>query len=108
MEKAMTLIGRPPIDPAVRLMNRVTKTNTCWRWTGAVNNCGYGKLSIPPRGKQILAHRLSYLLFVGDIPKGYELDHLCRVRECVNPEHLEAVLHKENMRRRVDTRKGTV
>lgn len=48
-----------------------------------------------------LAHRLLYMAHVGEIPKGLELDHLCRVRSCVNPKHLEAVTHKENMRRSI-------
>lgn len=47
----------------------------------------------------IYAHRLSYELFVGPIPDGYELDHLCRNRGCVNPAHLEAVTHRVNVLR---------
>jgi len=50
-------------------------------------------------GRYIDAHRLSYRLHKGEIPQGLELDHLCKAKSCVNPDHLEAVTHKENMRR---------
>lgn len=66
----------------------------CWLWQGSVNRLnGYGYVS---RG---LAHRLSYELFVGPIPRDLQVDHLCRVRSCVNPEHLEAVTQRENLLR---------
>lgn len=70
----------------------------CWEWTDALNNRGYGSLRVrpaPSRG----AHVVAYELFVGPLPAGLEIDHLCRVRHCVNPEHLEAVTRSENMRR---------
>lgn len=71
----------------------------CWLWFGKwlqVN--GYGISGLPPR-RQVLAHRRSYLALVGDVPPGLELDHLCRVRCCVNPAHLEAVTHRVNLLR---------
>ena len=69
----------------------------CWLWTGALDGCGYSKIGIAGKTKSM--HPLMYELFKGPIPKGLEIDHLCRVRNCVNPDHLEAVTHKENMRR---------
>jgi hypothetical protein len=70
----------------------------CWLWTGVERNGkGYGRFFFD--GKNRLAHRWSYEHFKGPIPKGLELDHLCRVRGCVNPDHLEAVTHKENVLR---------
>lgn len=69
----------------------------CWLWTGKVNNSGYGTLTVRSQKKPI--HRFSYELFNGDIPEGLEIDHLCRVRACVNPAHLEAVTHRENVLR---------
>jgi hypothetical protein len=65
----------------------------CIEWTGCRDKDGYG------RSGKTLAHRVAYIAAVGPIPAGMELDHLCRNRGCVNPEHLEPVTHYENMRR---------
>lgn len=80
-----------------RFWSYVEKTETCWLWRGSLTGSGYGKYGI--NGETILAHRYSYEFFKGEIPEGEELDHLCRVRRCVNPEHLEAVSRRENIRR---------
>ena len=69
----------------------------CWRWTGGIGSGGYGQVRV--NGRLLLVHRVAYELFVGPTPEGLELDHLCRVTECANPEHLEAVTHAENQRR---------
>ena|SRR3990167_8473917 len=69
----------------------------CWLWTGAITYGGYGVLKIG--NTMTTAHRVSYELHKGKIPEGLQLDHLCRVRCCVNPDHLEPVTNKENMRR---------
>ncbi len=70
----------------------------CWPWAGTIDKRGgYGQMGI--RGKIHKAHRVSYRLFVGRIPAGLTIDHLCRVRSCVNPSHLEAVTNAENVRR---------
>jgi hypothetical protein len=67
----------------------------CWLWAGAVVGNGYGKIKVDGRLKY--AHRVAYEQSVGPVPPGYELDHLCRVRCCVNPAHLlEPVTHREN------------
>lgn len=70
----------------------------CWLWTGYCDQEGYGRHNLS-HGRPVLAHRESYRQIEGEIPAGLELDHLCRVRHCVNPEHLEPVTHAENMRR---------
>lgn len=70
----------------------------CWLWTGGVSAKNYGQISssrIKSAGTRI-AHRFAYELLVGPIPEGLTLDHLCRVRICVNPDHLEPVSSREN------------
>lgn len=69
----------------------------CWVWVKAVNSLGYGRITTNSIVEN--AHRASYKAFVGEIPNGLEIDHLCKVRCCVNPDHLEAVTRYENMRR---------
>ena len=67
----------------------------CWLWMMAPSDTGYGLVTGVGR-KRLLAHRVSYETFKGPISEGLSLDHLCRVRACVNPDHLEAVTHREN------------
>ncbi len=69
----------------------------CWIWLGYINAFGYGSRKY--RGRNFRAHRLVYLVLKGQIPSGLELDHLCRVRRCVNPDHLEPVTRQEHNRR---------
>ena len=69
----------------------------CWEWQGSKGSHGYGRFQVD--GKQWLAHRFSYTLFIGDIPDGLVIDHLCRNKTCVNPAHLEVVTHGQNIRR---------
>lgn len=66
----------------------------CWLWTGAVGDHGYGTISVNDTTR--LAHRLAFEAAKGPIPSGLQIDHLCRQRMCVNPQHLEAVTHREN------------
>lgn len=61
----------------------------CWVWLGQENRNGYGRLR--RFGKRVMAHKYYYELLKGPIPKDLVLDHLCRIRACVNPEHLEPV-----------------
>lgn len=69
----------------------------CWVWCGAKNTTGYGMFS--HRGRRYCAHVFAYLLYKGPIEQGLEPDHLCRNVACANPEHLEAVTHRENVLR---------
>lgn len=70
----------------------------CWLWTACLVK-GYGQFYAD--GKRHYAHRMAYQMFRGLIPDGLQLDHLCRVRCCVNPDHLEIVTNKENVLRGV-------
>lgn len=69
----------------------------CWLWMGVIKKTGYGEFKVS--GRPVLVHRFSYERFVGPIPPGLVVDHLCRVRHCVNPEHLEVVTLGENVLR---------
>lgn len=82
---------------AVRFNQKVIQTSTCWNWSGHKNRGGYSVLWFD--GKNRYAHRISYNLFKGKIKKGFCIDHLCRNRECVNPNHLEMVTIKTNVNR---------
>lgn len=77
-----------------RFYAKVDKTPTCWLWTARLNAAGYGDFSV--LGRQARAHRFAYFALVGVVPEGLVLDHLCRVRRCVNPAHLEPVTLGEN------------
>lgn len=80
------LLRQIKLDPEAR----------CWVWLGGRRN-SYGAIKV--KGKSKLAHRVSYETFVGPIPPGLTIDHLCRQRLCINPKHLEPVTMAENHRR---------
>ncbi len=67
----------------------------CWIWIASTNSQGYGHINIS--GRIIASHRWAYEHFIGNIPRGLELDHLCRNILCVNPSHCRAVTHKVNI-----------
>lgn len=83
-----------------RLWAKVDAAGPCWLWTGSTDGGGYGLIrttqSGPTKGVYLKAHRAVYELLVGPIPKRKQLDHLCRVRNCVNPDHLEPVTARVN------------
>lgn len=87
-----------PKTPIERLLGKVEKQpDGCWLWTGSLMESGYGMFRL--HGQATLAHRASYELHKGKIPEGFVVDHLCRVRPCINPSHLEACTLQENVRR---------
>ena len=78
----------------------VDDTTGCWLWQGARNKrSGYGSVADPVKGSSGYAHRFAYRELVGPIPEGLVIDHLCRVRHCVNPDHMEPVTSGENVLR---------
>jgi predicted XRE-type DNA-binding protein len=82
----------------VKFLNKVNKesgVSDCWEWKGKLDIGGYGSFSI--KGNWNKAHRISYQLWKGDIPKGLVVRHLCNNRKCVNPEHLETGTQKQNV-----------
>lgn len=93
---------KPRIAVEERFWRKVNKTSTCWLWTGTCP-LGYGQFTIRA-GIKVKAHRFAYEALIGPIPDGMELDHLCRVKNCVNPGHLEPVTAQENIRRGVPFR----
>lgn len=76
----------------------------CWPWRASLNMHGYGQFTID--GCVVMAHRIAYRLVVGPIPTGMDLDHLCRVRQCVNPAHLDPVTRAVNLQRSPLTNAG--
>jgi hypothetical protein len=98
----------PPLPPwapherEYRVESRGYET-PCWIWQRAISSTGYGTIT-RRRGVRGLAHRLYYEWFVGPIPDGLVIDHLCRNPACVNPEHLEPVAQTENVRRGAGTK----
>ncbi|WP_318196883.1 HNH endonuclease signature motif containing protein [Streptomyces sp. MCL20-2] len=99
-----------PEQYAAKFEAKVRRTDTCWIWTGSIDGYGYGRLK--GNDRYIRAHRLAHELFIGAIPEGLHVDHIChnsdedcvggdgcQHRRCVNPAHLEAVTHQVNLLR---------
>jgi hypothetical protein len=87
--------GMPEV---ARFWSKVDKSGDCWLWTGSTARGGYPGFFVMRDGieRNVMAHRYAYELLVGPIPDGLQLDHLCRIRHCVNPTHLEPVTPREN------------
>jgi hypothetical protein len=84
--------------PEIRFWAKVDARGPCWLWTAGQTSNGYGRFGLTSRDKR-LAHRFAWELLIGQVPEGLQLDHLCRVRLCVNPDHLEPVTPQENWAR---------
>jgi len=91
-----------PLNPDRLLAKvRIDPDSECWVWTGALMPNGYGAFTVKIDGKwkRCYPHRISYEIHIGEIPKGLDIDHLCRNRACINPAHLEPVSRRENLAR---------
>jgi hypothetical protein len=97
-------LARSPFERAIERV--VVDDNGCWLWPGATAS-GYGMIRVGSHSdgtrRTKAVHVVMWEHFEGPVPDGLELDHLCRVRPCSNPGHLEPVTHQENMRRMVLT-----
>ena len=95
----MTRSWPKPKPIGSRLLARIQKDadTGCWNWLGCISAEGYGRMGAGNGHTADYTHRLSYREFVGPIPDGLHIDHLCRNRRCCNPDHLEAVTQRENL-----------
>ena len=82
--------------PSERFWPKVDASGDCWEWAGAINPNGYGVFGL--NGKNIGAHRFAYEDLVETIPDGMHIDHMCKYRRCVNPDHLQIVTPGDNVR----------
>ena len=87
-----------------RFESKLVRAEGCWPWQAYRTPRGYGYFSVNDRLET--AHRVAYQLYVGPIPEGLEVDHLCGNPSCVNPAHLEPVIHKVNSQRRFNYANG--
>lgn len=96
---------KPKYIPALlRILSRCKIIpNGCHVWPGATSGFGYPVANVNGRGTFTYLHVATYLLFRGDIPEGFEVDHACSNKRCLNPEHLQALSHGDNI-----SREGTV
>lgn len=103
MDTNIVLYVAPESQLPPWFVNKVTVGDGCWEWQGSRMRSGYGQVYMG-RNRQgsprlVSAHRLSYEFFIGPVPEGLEIDHLCANKACVRPSHLEAVTHVVNVRR---------
>jgi len=90
-------MSKPDPDNIWKFIKIPKDPKGCWIWLGHLSYNGYGRLRFGM--KDFFAHRFVWEYLVGEIPKGLNIDHLCRVKKCVNPDHLEPVTQKINNNR---------
>lgn len=87
---------RLPLETRVRMRVIQRGDHECWGWSGNTDRLGYSKIT--NNSGTTYAHRIVFEIVNGPIPPGYEIDHICRNRSCVNPKHLRLATHSENLR----------
>lgn len=92
-------MSRTTVESRVARLSRLDPVTSCWVWIGSKDKDGYGKVNARlPDGKKVyLAHRMTFIYFVGEIPDDKEIDHRCKNPSCINPEHLRLMTHRENV-----------
>ena len=83
---------------SIRWEQKIIRTDGCWEWIGCLSQKGYGRFWVGG-GKTLDAHKIAYEKAFGPVPMDMVIDHLCRNRSCVNPEHMEVVTNSENVLR---------
>lgn len=95
----MSPMPKTAVDPLERFIGKLD-VGDCWLWCGNTTQLGYGLFWLPPApGRCVISHRWLYERLVGRLPEHLVLDHLCRRPRCQNPDHLEPVTQRENVRR---------
>lgn len=99
----------PPVrnwtKEAFRETYRVERSTGCWVWKRSLDISGYGQLGVG--GRHTKAHRFSWEMYIGPIPEDRIIDHKCRNRKCVNPDHMRLCIRMENLRYRSKLKKST-
>ena len=80
-----------------RFEAKIAKGDGCWEWTASLAGKGYGQMKLPKQRKQEYSHRLAYMIYKGEIPKGIDVCHQCDNPKCCNPDHLFLGTRKENL-----------
>ena len=78
----------------IKILSKIKTSENCWEWKGYIGKDGYGVIKI--NGRLYKSHRLCYVIFKGDLNIDLVIDHACKNRSCVNPDHLREVTHRFN------------
>lgn len=97
MNIAAAFISAPDSAALARFTAKIAVDGECWQWTAAMHPDGYGQFAFD--GRSWHAHQIAARWSGRDVPRGFEIDHLCRNRACVRPDHLDVTTHRVNVLR---------